>query len=73
MLTEIAALLKKHRRLSLGELASALGSTPEAVEPMMELLVEKGRVRILSSGCSRGSCKGCSCAVRENSLIYELA
>lgn len=71
MLRKILNLLEQHRRLSLGELAAALDSQPYAVEPMMEMLVKKGRIRIISSGCSGGSCKGCYCAGREESLVFE--
>ncbi len=70
MIREITALLEEHRRLTLGEIAAALGSQWEAVKPLMDLLARKGRVRLIS--CSRGSCSGCSCASREKTLIYEL-
>ncbi len=72
MFGDILALLKEHGRLSLRELAALLRSDPQAVEPMMDILVKKGRVELIAFGCSRGSCSGCSCASREDAMIYRL-
>jgi len=70
MLTEISALLKKHGRLSLRELAGYFHMTPGAIEPMLELLIRKKQIRLVALGCS-GACSGCSCASREDVLNYE--
>jgi hypothetical protein len=72
MFSDILALLEKHGRLSLRELASLLRSDPGAVEPMMNLLLKKGRVELLSFECSGGSCANCESACREDALIYRL-
>lgn len=72
MFGDILALLKEHGRLSLRELAALLGSEPRAVEPMMDILVKKGRVELMEFSCSKGSCSGCFCASREDAMIYRL-
>jgi len=71
MFKKILNLLEQHRRLSLRELSSALNSQPEAVEPIMELLVKKGKAQKVSFNCSRGSCSGCVCSSREDVIIFE--
>ena len=72
MLREIRALLAEHGRLSLRELALHFSISPDALEPMLELLINKGQVRIVSGGCGKGSCAGCSCADRADMLLYEI-
>ncbi len=72
MLTEVLELLRKHRRLSLRELANHFGMEPAALEPIIDVLLRKERIRTVSAECSKGSsCKGCSCSSRESMLVYE--
>lgn len=73
MLRTIRTMLRQRGRLSLGELALALNSDSSAVEPMMELLTEKGIVELLDGGCSGKGCAGCSCAGRESMMVYRLS
>lgn len=73
MLGRIMRLLETHGSLSLGEIAAALESTPEAVEPMMELLAVKERIELASSGCSGKNCAGCFCSSRKDALTYRLS
>lgn len=73
MLTEVLELLEKHRRLSLRELAGYFGMEPVALEPILDVLIRKGRVRAVSAECSTAaSCKGCSCSSREDMLSFEI-
>ncbi len=73
MLSEILKLIKEHRRLSLAELMNHFGMTADALEPMMDILLRKERISIVSIDCSSGkSCSGCACADRESMLIYEI-
>ena len=74
MPTEVLELLDKHGRLSLLELAGYFGMESAAIEPVLDLLIRKGRILAVSTGCSSGgSCRGCSCSSRESMLIYEIA
>lgn len=60
ILSEIGQYLRLHGRASLRDLATATGSTPEAVEAMLATLERKGRVRRLPAGSTCGtSC--CQC------------
>jgi len=73
MLREIKRLLAEHGRLSLRELSAHFCVSPETLEPMLDLLISKGGVRLIEAGCSRGGgCRGCSCADRADVMIYEL-
>ncbi|NOQ22342.1 MAG: hypothetical protein GQ565_06800 [Candidatus Aegiribacteria sp.] len=73
MLTEVLELLRKHRRLSLRELADYFKMEPAALEPILDILLRKERIRTVSAECcsTGGSCKGCSCSSRESMLVYE--
>ena len=74
MLREIQQLLRDRGRLSLRELALHFRMEPDAVEPMLDLLVSKGRISRVDFHCSSGcSCSGCSCASRDDLLLYEIA
>ena len=73
MLTEVLELLGKCRRLSLRELAGYFGIEPAAMEPILDVLLRKERIRAVSAECSTGgSCKGCSYAGREDLLTFEM-
>lgn len=73
MLTQVLELLEKHRRLSLRELAGYFGMEPAALEPILDVLKRKKRIRVVSAGCSTSSsCKGCSCSSREDMLSFEI-
>ena len=72
MLREIKELLAEHGRLSLKELAVHFAMEQEALEPMLDLLERKGQIRVVGGGCSKGNCRGCSCADRGSMLLYEL-
>ncbi|MCD4775277.1 MAG: FeoC-like transcriptional regulator [Candidatus Aegiribacteria sp.] len=74
MLTEVLELLEKHGRLSLRELAGYFVIESAALEPILDVLMRKGRIRAVSAECSAsGSCKGCSCSSREDMLSFEIA
>ncbi|AJE21821.1 FeoC-like transcriptional regulator [Azotobacter chroococcum] len=55
ILAEIGQYLRQHGRASLRDLATATGSTPEAVEAMLATLARKGRVRRLPAGSTCGT------------------
>lgn len=67
---EIQELLEERKRMSLQELAAHFDSTPEAIEPMMDRLVRKGRVRVLDAEACGKSCKACFCAERAQMIVY---
>ncbi len=74
MLREIKQLLEKHGRLSLRELASHFAMSPDTLEPMLELLIQKKQIRLIDFSCSSGkSCSGCTCISRDDAMQYELA
>lgn len=70
MFSEIRALLDEHGRLSLRELATHFSMTPEAIEPMLHILVRKKQVRIYLGSCGT-SCDGCTCASAADGVVYE--
>jgi hypothetical protein len=72
VLTGIQDLLRKHGRLTLRELAVHFRMEVSAIEPMLDILAGKGRIRIVPAGCSKGSCTGCFCADREDMISYEI-
>jgi putative ferrous iron transport protein C len=72
MLTDTKQLLRERGRLSLRELAVHFRMTPDAVQPMMDLLVAKGQVtEIRASGCG-DSCDGCGCTSQADMIVYEI-
>ncbi len=68
----ISELLERGGVLSLRELADSLRMDPEALEPLMDLLLRRGKVEMVASGCPKGSCAGCTCADRAGMLLYRL-
>ena len=71
MMAEIQALLREKGRLTQRQIARRFNMTPDAIEPMLKLLVNKGRLRTeLLCG---GGCSGCSCANEADLTLYELA
>jgi hypothetical protein len=71
MLRATKQLLRERGRLSLRELALHFDMAPDALEPVLQVLVDKGQVCLLEPG--RGpACAGCASACREDGLIYEL-
>jgi hypothetical protein len=69
MVAQIKQTLLAAGPLSLRELAGRLQMTPDALEPLLQLLVRKGRVQIEPLSCGT-SCDGCSCAAREDMLVF---
>ena len=72
MLTEILELLRNQGSLSLLELSIYFRMDASALEPMMDVLIRKEKVQVVSSGCPSGSCSGCSCSSRESMLHYKI-
>jgi len=72
MLTEIIKLMKQRKQLSLRAIAIHFRMESSAVEPMMDILLRKGKVKLLDSQCLSGSCSGCSCTSRDTMLQYAL-
>jgi Mn-dependent DtxR family transcriptional regulator len=72
MLREIRRLLEEYGRLSLRELSLHFSMSPDALEPMLDMLVSKGLIKVVSAGCAKGSCANCSCADRADTMLYEL-
>ncbi|TWH63964.1 FeoC-like transcriptional regulator [Azomonas agilis] len=69
MLSALNETLRQQGRASLVDLAHALNSTPEAVEPMLQHLERKGRARKLPEGTS---CNKPCCSCNPATLvIYE--
>lgn len=69
MIALLSDYLARHGRASLPELSAALGSAPEAVQAMLELLVRKGRVRqVTPQTC--GKQQSCNCT-QVAPVIYE--
>ena len=71
MLKEVKQLLREHGKLSLRELARHFSMTTDALEPMLDLLIQKGQVQRHEAGCGT-PCSGCTSACREDMLLYEI-
>ena len=74
MLIEIRNLLEERRRMTLRDLALHFRTEPSVLEPMLDRLVERGRIcRIEEAGgplCGR--CSGCSRRDKAVQVIYAL-
>jgi len=57
--------------MTLRELARHFDMEADALEPMLQVLVDKGQVRLDTVGGS-ALCSGCTSACREDMLVYEL-
>jgi hypothetical protein len=63
--------LESRGMMTLAELAAHFRMEPAALEPLLGMLVSRGRIRVLGADCGRGPCSGCSCTERENMVFYE--
>lgn len=59
--------------MTLGELAAHFRMEPAALEPLLDMMVGKGSIRVLGADCGRGACSGCSCTGRENMISYVIS
>lgn len=67
MLAKIESLLATNQVMSAKQLAKQLVLAPTTLEPMMQLLIKRGKVKqIENKGCSGG----CGCTV-EAELVYQ--
>lgn len=73
MLSEIVRLVKRNNQISLRDIAIHFRMESSAVEPMMDILLRKGKVKLFGAECLSGSCSGCSCSSRESMMLYTLA
>jgi predicted transcriptional regulator len=71
MLSKIKQLLGEHGGISVRELTGLLGVEASALEPMLQILLDKGQIRPAAAGCG-GTCPGCACSNRTDLLVYEL-
>ena len=67
MLTDLKGYLVERRAASLSEIALRFHAAPEALRPMLEVWIRKGKVR-RSGGVKCGGCASCAAADIE---IYE--
>ena len=70
MMSEIKALLRKRGKLTRRQLARHFSMAPDAIEPMLKLLVDKGHLR--TEMICGGGCSGCSCANEADLTLYEI-
>ena len=61
IITDLSQYLRRHRRASVADMAMGLGTSAEALAPMLEMLERKGRIRKLPAGSSCGSKSCCKC------------
>ncbi len=71
MFKEIKQLLEEKGKRSLRDLSAHFSMAPDALEPMLDLLIRKGQVQRHEAGCGT-SCSGCASACREDMLLYEI-
>jgi putative ferrous iron transport protein C len=67
ILTDIQAYLAKHQKASLADLSTHFRMSEAALTPMLERLVKKGRIRLVSLE----KCGGCSRCSSESMAFYE--
>jgi len=60
MLSEILRLASERRVVSVCDLTLALGVDAEALQPMLDLLERKGRLRGVDPPCKGNACAGCA-------------
>ncbi|MCF7816334.1 MAG: FeoC-like transcriptional regulator [Kiritimatiellales bacterium] len=60
MLTSIVKLLQDRGALSVQEISLALGIESSALHPMLEMLVQKGKLLKVDLPCNTGCAGGCS-------------
>ena len=70
MMGEIKALLRKRGKLTRRQLARHFSMSPDAIEPMLKLLVDKGQLR--TEMICGGGCSGCACANEADLTLYEI-
>ncbi len=58
MLQNILATLAKNEVMPETMLAKSLNTTPEALQPMMKMLIQRGQIELVTSGDCSGGC-GC--------------
>ena len=61
IITDLSQYLRRHRRASVADMAMGLGTSAEALAPMLDMLERKGRIRKLPEGSSCGSKSCCKC------------
>lgn len=71
MLSQITPLLAERGRMTLRELALHFAMEPDALEPMLSLLVQKGRIQQNDPACG-ATCAGCDCATRIDMVSYDV-
>ncbi|HNX27481.1 MAG TPA: FeoC-like transcriptional regulator [Phycisphaerae bacterium] len=73
MILKIKKLLAKRKRMTLGEIAIHFDADPQAIEPMMQKLVDGGIVRKYKPAAARlcGSCKICGEQCDLTMIVYE--
>ncbi len=59
MLTDLKGYLSERRAASLSEIARRFATDPEALRPMLDLWIRKGKVR-RSGGAACGGCVSCA-------------
>jgi putative ferrous iron transport protein C len=68
--SEVKAYLAERQRAPLGDIAVHFGSSPDAVRQVLQVWLNKGRVRRLSGGAGCPGKAGCSCSARIEE-VYE--
>ncbi len=71
MVREVKQLLKEHEKLTLSELSAHFSMEPEALEPILQVLVDKGSVNLTEDDCGT-HCPGCALSCRGDKMLYEI-
>jgi len=71
MLKDIQDYLKTHKAACLSDLALHLKADPAAIEPMLDMLAARGRIRRVSAGPK--SCGGCTKCLPQSLALWEWA
>ena len=71
MVREIKQLLKEHGKLTLTELSAHFSMEPEALEPLLQVLADKGKVTHTEVDCDT-HCPGCALSCRGDKMLYEI-
>ena len=71
MLKDIQDYLKTHEAACLSDLAIHLDADPQAIQPMLEMLAARGRIRRVDAGPK--SCGGCTRCLPQSLTLWEWA
>lgn len=71
LIMELQNYLREHKRANINDLSIRFKTSPQALEPFLEKMVRKGKLKKLEreSACSEAGC--CKCDIEGTMTIYQ--